>query len=72
MEKVVYICGAMKDGMTNRQRQYLNRINAFLFLYNSIRENKSGEVFQVDYNEETDKRRKPCTSSYMFTTYNLD
>ena len=26
------IRGAMADGMTNRQRDYLNRINAFWFL----------------------------------------
>lgn len=66
------IKGAKADGMTNSQIYYLNRINAFYMLDIAITNNKSGECFQVDYEEETDKRRKPCESSYMFKTYNLD
>lgn len=66
------ISGAKTDGLTNSQIDYLNRINAFCLLNNAILKNKDGEVFQVDYEEETDRRRKPCTSSYMFRTYNLD
>ena len=66
------IQGAKGDGLTNSQIDYLNRINAFYFLNKAIRENKSGESYQVDWEEETDKRRKPCKSSYMFQTYNLD
>ena len=66
------IKGAKEDGLTNKQLDYLNRLNAFFFLDRAIRDNKSGESYQVDYEEETNKRRKPCTSSYMFTTFNLD
>lgn len=66
------IRGAKKDGLTNSQIDYLNRINAFYLLNNAILTNKDGEAFQVDYEEETDRRRKPCTSSYMFRTHNLD
>ncbi len=66
------ISGAKTDGLTNSQIDYLNSINAFWLLNNAILENKDGEAFQVDYEEETDRRRKPCTSSYMFLTYNLD
>ncbi len=66
------IRGAKADGLTNSQIDYLNRINAFYCLDEAIRSNKSGETFQVDYEEETDKRRKPCTSSYMFRTYYVD
>lgn len=66
------IQGAKTDGLTNRQIDYLNRINAFYCLDEAIRKNKAGETFQVDYEEETDKRRKPCESSYMFRTFNID
>ncbi len=66
------IKGAMADGMTNRQFDYLNSIYAFYFLNKAMLNNKGGEAFQVEYEEETDRRRKPCTSSYMFRTYNLD
>ena len=65
------IRGAMQDGMTNRQREYLNRINAFYLLHLAIQSNVV-DAYQVEYEEEKDKRRKPCTSSYMFRTYNLD
>ena len=64
--------GAKEDGMTNAQTDYLNRINAFYMLYKALNEGRSGEAAQVEYKEETDARRKPCTSSYMFKTYNLD
>ena len=66
------IKGAKADGLTNSQIDYLNRINAFWLLNVAMQNNKCGEVFQVEYEEETDRRRKPCTSSYMFRTYNLD
>jgi len=66
------IKGAKEDGLTNKQLDYLNRINAFFFLDRAIQENKSGESYQVDWEYETDKRCKPCESSYMFRTYNLD
>lgn len=65
------IKGAKKDGLTNSQIAYLNHINAFYLLNKAIEENKAGQSFQVEYEEETDARRKPCTSSYMFQTYNL-
>lgn len=65
------IRGAMQDGMTNRQRDYLNSINAFYLLNLAIQSNVV-DAFQVEYEEEKDKRRKLCTSSYMFRTYNLD
>lgn len=70
VEKAVQ--GAKADGMTNRQLNYLNRINAFYCLDIAIKRGKDGETFQVEYEEETDRRRKPCESSYMFTTFNLD
>ena len=66
------ISGAKADGLTNRQIDYLDSINAFHFLDVAIKTNKDGEAFQVEYEEETDKRRKPCESSYMFQTFNLD
>ena len=66
------IRGAKSDGLTNRQIEYLNRINAFRLLEVAMLNNESGKAFQVEYMEETDRRRKPCTSSYMFQTYNLD
>jgi hypothetical protein len=66
------IKGAKADGLTNSQIDYLNRINAFYMLDKAIDDGKSGQTFQVEYKEETDARRKPCTSSYMFQTYNLD
>lgn len=64
--------GAKADGLTNAQIDYLKNINAFFFLDRAMMNNKDGETFQVEYEEETDRRRKPCTSSYMFQTYNLD
>ena len=66
------IQGAKADGLTNSQIDYLNRINAFILLELAMLHNRGGEAFQVEYEEETDRRRKPCTSSYMFRTYNLD
>ena len=66
------IKGAKKDGLTNSQIDYLNSINAFYLLDKAITENKDGECFQAEFEYEEDKRRKPCTSSYMFQTYNLD
>jgi len=66
------IQGAKTDGMTNAQIDYLDRINAFYMLDIAVQQNRDGESFQVEYEEETDRRRKPCTSSYMFRTYNLD
>lgn len=63
--------GAKADGMTNSQKDYLNRINAFWLLDIALKNNRAGESFQVDYEEETDRRCKPCTSSYMFRTYNV-
>jgi len=66
------IKGARTDGLTNRQFDYLNRINAFYCLDEALRRNNDHETFQVEYEEETDSRRKPCTSSYMFQTFNLD
>lgn len=66
------IQGAKTDGLTNSQMDYLNRINAFYWLDVAIKNNKGGEAYQVEYEEETDKRRKPCESSYMFRTFNLD
>lgn len=66
------IQGAKSDGLTNSQMDYLNHINAFYCLEMAMLRNKDGEVFQVEYEEETDARRKPCTSSYMFKTFNLD
>lgn len=65
------IAGAKEDGLTNRQLDYLNSINAFSMLALAI-VNNSKQAFQVDYEEETDGRRKQCESSYMFRTYNLD
>ena len=66
------IKGAKADGLTNTQIDYLENINAFFMLERAILLNKDGEAFQVEYEEETDKRRKPCTSSYMFRTFNID
>ena len=66
------IKGAKEDGLTNSQIDYLNRINAFYMLNIAMLKNKGGEAFQVEYEEETDRRRKQCESSYMFETYNLD
>ena len=65
------IKGAKQDGMTNKQFQYLNGINAFSSLQRAIETNRDGEAFQVDWDYETDKRCKPCKSSYMFQTYNV-
>ena len=66
------IKGAKADGMTNRQFDYLNGINAFWLLDIALQRNNDHAAYQVEYEEETDTRRKPCTSSYMFRTYNLD
>lgn len=66
------IAGAKADGMTNSQMDYLNSIGAIYQLEIAIEENQDGKVFQVDYEEETDKRRKECESSYMFRTLNLN
>ena len=53
------IKGAKKDGLTNSQIDYLNRINAFYMLDKALNEGRSGESAQVEYEEETDARRKP-------------
>ena len=66
------IKGAKDDGMTNAQLNYLNQINGFYLLDVAMKKNKGGECCQVEYEEETDGRRKSCVSSYMFQTYNLD
>ena len=66
------IQGAKADGMTNRQLDYLNRINAFYCLEDAMQKNNNHMAFQVNYEEETNYRRKPCESSYMFRTFNLD
>ena len=66
------IQGAKADGLTNKQIDYLDRINAFYLLDRAVNENVSGESYQVDWEYETDRRCKPCESSYMFQTYNLD
>lgn len=66
------IRGAQEDGMTNRQKDYLNRINAFHSLWIALLRHNNHVAFQVNYEEETDARRKSCTSSYMFQTFNLD
>lgn len=60
------IRGAKADGMTNKQMDYLNSINAFYLLDVAIQNNGGGE-FQVKYTIDT-----PCKSSYMFKTLNLD
>ena len=66
------IQGAKADGLTNSQIDYLNRNNAFYCLDMAIKQNRGGVSYQVEYEEETDARKKPCTNSYMFQTYNLD
>ena len=66
------INGATKDGMTRKQRNYLNTINAFYALDLALKQHKAGEAQQVDYYEETDGRCKQCESSYMFKTLNLN
>lgn len=65
------IKGAKADGMTNKQKDYLERINAFRCIRVALLDHIDGMAFQVEYEEETDKRFKPCTSSYMFNTYNV-
>lgn len=64
--------GARKDGMTTGQLIYLLKINAFYHLDIAMKNNKANESYQVEFNYTTDKRKKPCVSSYMFRTYNLD
>lgn len=66
------IKGATKDGMTRKQRNYLNRVGAFYALDLALKEHKAGEAQQVNYYEETDGRCKQCESSYMFETVNLN
>ena len=66
------IKGAKEDGLTNSQVDHLTGMGAWYVLDRAINNHKAGCVFQVEYEEETDARRKPCTSSYMFQTYNLD
>lgn len=65
------IQGAKADGMTNAQEYYLNSINAFLELGRAINNHQDGCRVQVEYKKETDARRRPCTSSYMFQTCRL-
>lgn len=64
--------GAMKDGMTNRQKEVFFKTGGWASLYFALQEGKYHQAIQIDYEEETDKRRKPCTSSYMFQVYRLD
>ena len=64
--------GAIADGLTNRQMDGFTNINAPYFLDLAMRQHRAGITYQADYEEETDKRRKPCVSSYLFTTFNLD
>ncbi len=59
------IKGAKADGMTKKQKDYLDRLNAFWMLDNAMQNNDGECTFQVDYDESS-------TSSYMFRTYNLD
>lgn len=66
------IKGAMKDGMTNAQLDYLNRTNSFYMLNKALNENNIHANCQVEYWKETDARKKPCVSSYMFRVYNID
>ena len=66
------IRGAKADGMTNKQVDYLAGMFAFSNLDKAIRENREGFSAQVEYYEEKDGRCKPCESSYMFKTFNLD
>lgn len=66
------IRGAQEDGMTNAQKDYLERAGSFRCLEFDLMRNNDGHAFQVEYEEETNPKRKPITSSYMFRTYNLD
>lgn len=66
------IRGAQADGMTKKQKNYLDWINAFYCLDEAICKNKSNVSFQVDYEEEINIEREPCTSAYMFKTFTLD
>ena len=66
------IKGAKKNGLTNSQIECLIGMGALYVLERAINNNKDGCIFQVEYEEETDARKKPCTSSYMFQTFNLD
>lgn len=63
---------AMKDGMTNRQYGEFTRNNCDFYLNTALMNNDSCRSIQIDYEEETDSRRKPCTSSYMFMVRPLD
>lgn len=63
--------GARKDGMTNRQYSEFIRTGGEQNLHTALQNNEFGTSVQVDYDEELDARRKPCTSSYMFTVYPL-
>ena len=65
------IRAAQADGMTNRQLDYLNRTNQLWMLRLSMLQGKC-DACQVEYEEETDRRRKSCVSSYMFRTYALN
>lgn len=66
------IKGAQTDGMTNAQKDYLERMGAFRCLEFDLIRNATGRAYQVEYEEEVNPKRKPCESSYMFKTYNLD
>lgn len=65
------IKGAKANGLTNSQIYCLNGMGALSVLDMAIANHKDGCIFQVEYEKETDARRKPCTSSYMFKTYNI-
>ena len=66
------IKGAQADGMTNEQKDYLERTGAFRCLEFDLKRNATENAYQVEYKEEMNPKRKPCVSSYMFRTYNLD
>lgn len=61
------IVGAMNDGMTEQQKDYLKDNRDLILLDNAIQTHRSVAV-QVDFDTEDDD----CNSSYMFQTFNLD
>jgi hypothetical protein len=63
--------GAKKDGMTNKQLDDFHHQNGWLYLTNALMCGNDFANVQVNYEEETDGRRKPCESSYMFKVYNV-
>lgn len=61
------IVGAINDGMTEQQKDYLKDNRDLILLDNAIQTHRSVTV-QVDFDTEDDD----CNSSYMFQTFNLD